>query len=102
MSMQGIDLRAMKSAKNVVIGFEISEGFINTEQGQLAGDRSNVHIAVPALEVTFQVANGERRQPFVFTLGMILPMIHALSEWGVRHGQASVETAPDEVGGPRV
>jgi hypothetical protein len=91
-----IDLRLMKSAKNAVIGFEINEGFINTEGGDLANDRKNndrVHMAVPALEVKFHVANGESRQPFVITLASVLPLISALAEWGLKNSTATVSDA---------
>lgn len=102
MSMQGIDLRAMKKAENTVIGFEISEGFINTERGQLSGDRNSLFVAVPCIEVTFMVANGERRKSFNMTLANVLPMIHALAEWGVRHSTASIEDNPESQSGPLV
>lgn len=106
-NMRGIDLGAMKKVENTVIGFEVAEGFINTEKGQLSKDRNvdglgTTHVAMPCLEVTFIVANGERRKPFVFTLANVLPMIHAMSDWGIRHATATIEDAPEEVGGPRV
>lgn len=101
-SMRGIDLRAMKKAENTVIGFEVSEGFINTEQGELKRAGDAIHMAVPALEVTFKVANGERRKSFNITLGSVMPLIHMLSEWGVRHGQATIEDSPEAETGPLV
>lgn len=86
--MRGIDLGAMRKAENTVIGFEVAEGFVN---GQKEED-GKFGMAVPVLEVKFLVANGEARKPFCVTLGLVLPLISTLSEWGLKHSTTTVET----------
>lgn len=93
----GVDLKLMKDSKNVIVGFEVQTGFINTQGAEMlrlkpddeaegtGGAASRVHMAVPVVEFRFQMANGEARKPIVVTLGMIVPLIHALSEFGVSH-----------------
>lgn len=101
--MGSIDLRMMKKAENTVVGFEVTEGFINTEKGQLSRSKEAIHLAVPTLEVTFMVANGERRKPFNVTLASVLPLVSALTTWAMEHSSATVQDVLDDrvIGGNR-
>ena len=84
-----VDLKLMKDSKNVIVGFEVQTGFINTQGVEMLRtkptDENQVHMAVPVVEFKFVMVNGEARKPIVVTLGMIVPLIHALAEFGVSH-----------------
>jgi len=96
---KALDLSLIKRPEDVTLGFQVTEGFVNATKGAFTQpDGGEAHIAMPVLSVKFEMANGEARKPVNFPLPMVLPFIHALTEFALKHSNATVAEAMDNNG----
>ena len=86
---KALDLNLIKRADDVTLGFQVTEGLVNALKGAFVAQDS-AQIAMPVLSVRFEMANGEARKPINFPLPMVLPFIHALTEFALNHTTATM------------
>lgn len=87
---KALDLNLIKRADDVTLGFQVTEGLVNALKGAFQGPADAAQIAMPVLSVRFEMANGEARKPINFPLPMVLPFIHALTEFALNHTTATM------------